>query len=88
MTDNRALWELVEKWESESEEDLLEARTVLKACIYELRDILERPVVVEAEDVETAIDAYDKAYSPKARGHENKQMAMRAALESMVRGKS
>jgi hypothetical protein len=42
------------------------------------------PRVVSDEDVERAIEAYDKSYCKVNRGYENTQIAMRAALESLA----
>lgn len=90
MTDNRALWELVEKWINHYAPNEIEEEGYLayERCSKELREILERPVVVSDEDVQHAVSAWNGPV-PTGTRHGTKHLArMRAALESMVRGKS
>jgi len=89
--DNRALWELVERWRDEWRNDICNIDG--KTYADELAAILDRPVVVGDEDVERAISARNAVlfagnWEPKDYTEVLLQAAMRAALESMVRGKS
>jgi hypothetical protein len=96
MTDNRALWELVEKWKTRAEPwcgDGTNRYYEIHECTSELIAILECPVEVGDEDVERAISASNSVlfagnWEPKDYTEVLLQAAMRAALESMVRGKS
>jgi hypothetical protein len=93
--DNRALWELVEnlpRWDLEWEwmAECADGDYIKRADVLA---ILERPVVVGDEDVERAASAYDKVINSRVLHWTSgnpfaKNDAMRAALESMVRGKS
>jgi hypothetical protein len=88
--DNRALWELVEKWREKERTsrgcgDFCDGVAHgYDMCADAIQDILERPVVVTGEELERACKAYSAAYTTPTEW----KKAMRAALESMVRGKS
>ena len=90
--DNRALREMVEMWRERYAKELKKTirhpfdAVEYKICADELAAILERPVVVSDEDV----DAAAKIIADHI-GHGMREKCYdvaRAALESMVRGKS
>ena len=89
MTDNRALWELYDRWLDEARRchaaglDIAAGQYQSRAA--EIAAILDRPVVVTDEDVERALDAY-KAAGDKfnSLGERPNMYYMRAALESIA----
>lgn len=99
MTDNRALWELVEMWRERYAKELKKTirhpfdAVEYKICADELAAILERPVVVGDDEDGQPIgyaDWYNRRFLGRICDTERDsycEEAWRAALESMVSGR-
>lgn len=95
MTDNRALWDLYDRWLDEARRchaaGLDVAAGQYQSRAAELAAILDRPVVVTSEDARMVADEYFrlcKQDDEKPMAHGMWTERLRLAIESMVRGKS